>query len=74
MFPVADAISDMVMSFLEDPQLTPQEQTVLKLICEGYSNDEIQGVLTISKSTTKTHINHLHQKLPTLIAFRKLYL
>ncbi|MAZ66134.1 MAG: hypothetical protein CMF25_03400 [Kangiellaceae bacterium] len=43
--------------------LTQKEWEVLKLIGKNLSNDEICQQLFIAKSTLKTHINHLYQKL-----------
>lgn len=72
--PADSDITKTILKFLKTPNLTSQEQEVLKLICEGYTNDEIMAILFISKSTLKTHINHLHQHIPDLINFRKTYL
>jgi LuxR family maltose regulon positive regulatory protein len=43
--------------------LRDRELEVLRLIAEGYSNQEISGKLVVGVSTVKTHINHLFQKL-----------
>jgi LuxR family maltose regulon positive regulatory protein len=43
--------------------LRDRELEVLRLIAEGYSNQEISGRLVVGVSTVKTHINHLFQKL-----------
>ncbi|MCP4424622.1 MAG: response regulator transcription factor [Chloroflexi bacterium] len=45
------------------PDLTDQEVVVLKLIVEGLNNDAIADMLTISRSTVKTHVRHIFQKL-----------
>jgi DNA-binding NarL/FixJ family response regulator len=44
-------------------ELTDQETTVLKLIVEGLNNDAIADTLSISRSTVKTHVSHIFQKL-----------
>lgn len=44
-------------------QLTVKEKEVAKLIVKGYSNQEILTELNILKSTLKTHINRIYQKL-----------
>lgn len=43
--------------------LTVKEREVAKLILKGYSNQEILLELNILKSTLKTHINRIYQKL-----------
>ncbi len=43
--------------------LRDREQEVLRLIAQGYSNQEIANKLIVGVSTIKTHINHLFQKL-----------
>jgi len=40
------------------------------LILDHKSNAEIQDELFISKSTLKTHLNHMYLKLPDLKSFR----
>ncbi len=45
------------------PDLTDQETIVLKLIVEGLNNDAIADTLSISRSTVKTHVRHIFQKL-----------
>jgi len=44
-------------------QLTPREAQVLRLVAEGYSNDEIAGLLVIAESTAKTHVKHVLAKI-----------
>jgi NarL family two-component system response regulator LiaR len=46
-------------------QLTPTEFQVLKLIGQGKSNDEIAGLLFISKNTVRSHIKSIYAKLDT---------
>jgi LuxR family maltose regulon positive regulatory protein len=43
--------------------LREREVEVLRLIAQGYSNQEIASKLVVGVSTVKTHINHLFQKL-----------
>jgi NarL family two-component system response regulator LiaR len=45
------------------PHLSPREQDVLRLIIEGYSNDEIALSLQRSCPTVRTHLAHLYKKL-----------
>jgi DNA-binding NarL/FixJ family response regulator len=44
-------------------QLTPREAQVLRLVAEGYSNEEIAGLLVIAESTAKTHVKHVLAKI-----------
>ncbi len=46
-----------------DPQLSPRENEILRLLLEGYSNKEISEQLIISPSTVHTHRTNLMQKL-----------
>jgi LuxR family maltose regulon positive regulatory protein len=43
--------------------LSERELDVLRLITEGYSNQEIAAKLVIAVSTVKTHVNNLYGKL-----------
>jgi ATP/maltotriose-dependent transcriptional regulator MalT len=71
---IDQSISDAMLGFVATPSLTKQEREVVISICEGYNNAEIQELLYISKATLKTHINHIYQKCPDIVAFRKQYL
>jgi DNA-binding NarL/FixJ family response regulator len=44
-------------------QLTERERQVLRLIAEGYSNEEIADLLSIAGSTAKTHVKHILAKI-----------
>lgn len=46
-----------------DPQLSPREKEILRLIAEGYTNKEIADKLVISPSTVYTHRGNLMEKL-----------
>ncbi|MBT5953843.1 helix-turn-helix transcriptional regulator [bacterium] len=72
--PVDSFLSKTILNFLKTPGLTKQETEILKLICEGYTNEEILTLTFISKSTLKTHINHLNHKVKELSSFRKKHL
>lgn len=43
--------------------LSPREEDILRLIVEGYSNDEIAISLRRSNPTVRTHLAHLYKKL-----------
>ena len=47
----------------EKISLTKREQETLQLIAKGFSNNEIAGILGISKSTVRTHLEHIYQKM-----------
>jgi len=44
-------------------RLTPRESQVLWLVAEGYSNQEIAGLLVIAESTAKTHAKRVLAKI-----------
>jgi len=44
-------------------ELTDRQQTVLQLLAEGYSNQEIADKLVLSPYTVQTHRNNIMQKL-----------
>lgn len=46
-----------------DDILTPRESEVLKLIAEGYSNQEIASLLCLSRKTVETHRSNIMDKL-----------
>jgi ATP/maltotriose-dependent transcriptional regulator MalT len=49
-------------SALVEP-LTPREQEVLLLVCQGLSNEEIADQLVISIHTIKKHTGNIYGKL-----------
>jgi ATP/maltotriose-dependent transcriptional regulator MalT len=62
--------------YISEYNLTVREYEVLKLICDGLSNDEISKKLFISKNTVKTHIRNIYEKLDVKNrreVFKKLY-
>jgi DNA-binding CsgD family transcriptional regulator len=51
------------LDYQADVCLTKREQEVLKLICQGYSQQEISSALQIAPATFETYRKHLCQKL-----------
>ncbi len=43
--------------------LTEREIEILRLIAKGLSNNEAARVLTLSRATVRTHLEHIYQKL-----------
>ncbi len=43
--------------------LTPREKEILQLITKGLTNKEVASVLTLSRSTIRTHLEHIYQKM-----------
>lgn len=64
----AAEVTSILIRSLRDPQptvehLTPREREVLSLIVKGMDNNEIANALTISRSTTKSHVSNVLAKL-----------
>ena len=55
--------TDDINQPLKDYGLTSRETQILKLITEGYSNNEIANKLFVSVNTTKAHVASILQKL-----------
>lgn len=50
--------------FIDTPvKLTEREVEILQMIAKGLSNNEVATVLKISKSTIRTHLEHIYQKM-----------
>jgi DNA-binding NarL/FixJ family response regulator len=50
----------------DEPQLKPlsdREKEILQLIAKGVSNSEAARLLTVSKATIRTHLEHIYRKL-----------
>ncbi len=47
----------------EDNPLSHRETEILELIAKGLSNAEVADTLRISRSTVRTHLEHIYQKL-----------
>ncbi|NTX53514.1 response regulator transcription factor, partial [Myxococcus llanfairpwllgwyngyllgogerychwyrndrobwllllantysiliogogogochensis] len=51
---------------LEEPLLKPlsdREREILQLIAKGVSNSEAARLLSLSKATIRTHLEHIYRKL-----------
>ncbi len=57
------AVAAKLAGRLHEPELTPREREVLRLLVAGKSNKEIKAALFLSTSTVKTHLSHLFEKL-----------
>jgi DNA-binding NarL/FixJ family response regulator len=65
-FLTASAQQALIRDFLErgeQPELTPREQEVVKLIAEAHTNKEIAGILHLSEKTVESHRANVLQKL-----------
>jgi len=74
-FRVADPVAEGTSSSLpnapppvesEEPQLRPlseREKEILQLIAKGVSNSEAARLLSLSKATIRTHLEHIYRKL-----------
>lgn len=51
------------MARAEGVHLTARERDVLRLVCDGRSNDEIAGALTISPRTVETYLQRMFSRL-----------
>lgn len=61
-----DSALDAEVAMPEDPnapKLTDREVEILQLISKGLSNSEAADVLSLSKATIRTHLEHIYQKL-----------
>jgi DNA-binding NarL/FixJ family response regulator len=56
-------IAGILSEHLGEEELTPAEQTVLRMIVGGMQNKEIAFALDISENTVKTHIKNIFEKI-----------
>jgi DNA-binding NarL/FixJ family response regulator len=47
----------------EGKKLSARETEILQLIAKGVSNNEAASMLTLSKATIRTHLEHIYRKL-----------
>ncbi|UCH96518.1 MAG: helix-turn-helix transcriptional regulator [Candidatus Aminicenantes bacterium] len=52
-----------LIHFFSEFNVTKREQRIIRLICEGKSNKEIEDILFISLQTVKHHVYNIYQKL-----------
>jgi NarL family two-component system response regulator LiaR len=45
------------------PHLSPRQMQILRLLVEGYTNDEIAAHIHCAYPTVRTHLTHLYRKL-----------
>lgn len=57
-----DKTPNVTIGQADSADFTPAEVNVIRLICEGYDNQEIADELKVSVNTVKTHISHILQK------------
>jgi len=65
-FLTASAQQALIRDFLErgeQPELTPREQEVVKLIAEAHTNKEIAEILHLAEKTVESHRANVLQKL-----------
>lgn len=43
--------------------MSPRELQVAKLVCQGFSNEEIANSLKITQGTIKTHIRNIYRRI-----------
>jgi DNA-binding NarL/FixJ family response regulator len=56
-------IAGILSEHLGEEELTPSEQSVLRMIVGGMSNKEIAFALDITENTVKTHIKNIFEKI-----------
>ena len=67
--PLADRV-EKHRRFFASMGLTDREVEIAVLAAIGKSNAEIVGHTKLSKATVRTHLNHIHQKLPDRLLMR----
>lgn len=61
--PEASSEQVPVEELFQNYNISPREQEVIRLILQGYSNQQIGDTLFISLSTVKKHVTNIYQKL-----------
>jgi DNA-binding CsgD family transcriptional regulator len=63
-WPDCELIRDTELTDVKDtPALTPRETEILELAAEGHSAPRIADELVVSRSTVRTHFEHIYTKL-----------
>ncbi len=52
-------------AYFEGRGLTPRETEIATLVLLGHTNQEIVATTGLTKATVRTHLNRVHQKLPS---------
>jgi DNA-binding NarL/FixJ family response regulator len=60
---LSDAVGHVAHAAASQPELTPREHEVLKLIVRGYSNSEIAHEMGVVVDTVKSHVKNILMKL-----------
>lgn len=60
---IPDDLAKLLSENLGQEELTPAENTVLRMIVGGLSNKEIAFALDVSENTTKTHVKNIFDKI-----------
>lgn len=58
-----EAIARKLKERRSQPDLSPREMDILKLLADGNTNKEMAGILAISSETVKDHLSNLREKL-----------
>ena len=57
-------LNDRQWSYVQSRyDLTPRERQIAELICQGFRNGKIAGVLRIKPGTVKTHTRNIYRKV-----------
>ena len=60
---IASDVAEILSQHIGDEELTPSEQTVLRMVVGAMTNKEIAFALDISENTVKTHVKNIFEKL-----------
>ena len=55
-------LADFVNAAIERFELSPREDSVVRLMLKGLSNEEVGSVLEITEKTVKHHVNSIFNK------------
>jgi DNA-binding NarL/FixJ family response regulator len=61
--PAQEVLAPGMLAEPEGRKLSARETEILQLIAKGVSNSEAAGVLSLSKATIRTHLEHIYRKL-----------